>query len=604
MRGPRVANYLGFAFLTVFLTVATASCSSPPARKTYSPYSEGQPAPHAQATPVPTMAPLPPGASGPPDQQIKNAQAFYQANKIDEARAVLWSMTEDQVPPPMRAEYWNLRGLTELAKRQPEAAQVSFQKALHQNKVPEYRGYYQYNYATSLYESSRPTDAYDVLVSIDMAPLDTAQQAKVLNLKAKIAARVPPSMGTRPTPSPGLAAVNPATGVAPTPAETYSGPVKAYRIGLLVPLSGKYENFGKKAQRAVELAFRNSSNSSAKNYEIVPVDSGDTSPSQLEGLKKLVEEQQVIAVIGPMLSKGIDELAARAAYYQVPLISIAQVAGPVTSHLFSCSISNRNQAKKVAEYATRYRGYNKFAILAPSNNPGEELANAFWDEIEARKGTIKAFEYYDPDRTDFRDPVDKALGLHYQEPRADELKDLAEKRKQLKITRKTMKTQQYFNLTPIVDFDAVFIADDGRIASQIIPTFTYRDAKNVIFLGTTSWNSNQFLQRTEGQSEGAVFPVAFNTLNPAKTSKAFYDLFLTTYNALPGEFDAVAFDAAALVLKVMNRDPSTREGFRSELESVSSVESATGEISIEDHRCSRNLTLYTVKKGKFESIEE
>jgi len=152
---------------------------------------------------------------------------------------------------------------------------------------------------------------------------------------------------------------------------------------------------------------------------------------------------------------------------------------------------------------------------------------------------MRAFELYDPDLTDFREPVDKTLGLFYTETRAKELEELAEKRKELNITRKTMKTLQYFNLPPLVDFEAVFIADEARTAGQVIPTFAYRDAKGLRYLGISSWNSPQLIQR-----------------------------------------------AGDLV------------------EARKNVAGATGSLSMVDHRCSRNLDLYKVKKGVFEPVGE
>ncbi|MBS1957958.1 MAG: penicillin-binding protein activator [Bdellovibrionales bacterium] len=593
--------------LLVAVAAFTACSSSGPVRKSSEPYPQQpsrQPAPGVQQIPAaPTPIQAAPGIvfQGTPEQLLKTVQTYYQNGKVEDATNLLWSVKEEAIPPANRTEFWNLRGLIELQKRQPEAAQISFQKALSQNRTPEYRGYYQYNYASALYESNRSNDALDVLNSIDVGPLDVAQQGKVFNLKQKIHAKIPPANALQPRPSPGVGGEIVAPAV---PTEIYHGPTKPFRIGLLVPLSGKYETFGKKVQKAVELAFQHSSNNQAKNFELVPMDSGETPVMQIDALRKLVEEQQVIAVIGPVLSKGIEELSARADYYRIPLISIAQSQGSLGTNLFSCSISNKNQVKRIADYAMKVKGYTKFAILAPSNTPGEELANLFWDEIEAHKGSIKAMEYYDPEATDFREAVDKAVGLHYLETRAEELKVLSEKRKELKITRKTMKTAQYFNLPPIVDFEAVFIADDGRIAGQVIPTFTFRDAKGMNFLGLTSWNSSQFLSRTTDQAEGALFPVAFNSLKPAKTTKAFYDLFLSTYNAYPGEFDAVAFDAASLVLEVMDHTPSSREDFKSELESVHRFDSATGEITMDGHQCTRDLSLYSVKKNKFEVVEE
>jgi ABC-type branched-subunit amino acid transport system substrate-binding protein/Tfp pilus assembly protein PilF len=592
---------LSFAVLSIALFSA---CSSQPVRKTHTPYGENGSAPNSGNG----------NSSVAKEDLLKRAQSFYQKGDYTNAMAILDSTPEASVPMNDRTEYHNLKGLIWLAQKKPIQAESSFRKALNANNTPDYRGYYQYNLATSLYDAEKKNESLDILNAIDLSKLDQAHQHKVLTLKEKITAKQ--YANTTPSPSspsgegvvgsttPPAAVANGEPTPIPAPTETYSGPVNRYRIGLLLPLSGKYENFGKKVQRAIELAFQHSSDSRAKDYELVAMDSGDTTESRLEGIKKLVENEQVIAIIGPVLSKGIEELAVRAGYYQVPLISIAQIQGPAASHLFSCTISPRDQAAQMVEFAMKVKGYSKFAILAPSNNPGEEMASAFWKEVQARKGEIKAFEMYDPEVTDFRNPVDKSIGLFYTEARSAELKELAEKRKEMNITRKTMKTAQYFNLKPIVDFDAVFIADEAKTVGQIIPTFAYRDARNLPYLGISSWNSSQLIQRAQDQAEGATFPVAFNTLSPSASTKAFYDLYVGTYNAYPGELDAIAFDAAAIVLKALKDSPSSRDGFRQALEGVQNVEAATGEVSIVDHHCSRNLALYTVQKGKFVTVNE
>jgi ABC-type branched-subunit amino acid transport system substrate-binding protein len=284
------------------------------------------------------------------------------------------------------------------------------------------------------------------------------------------------------------------------------------------------------------------------------------------------------------------------------LLSISQAQGSVDPQLFSCSISAKDQATKTIDYAMNTKGLRKFAILAPANKAGEELAQTFWDEIESRQGEVKAFELYDPDLTDFREPVDKTVGLFYSETRAKEANALAEQRKELNIKKKTMKTIQYFTIPPIVDFDAVIIADEAKTVGQIIPTFAYRDAKNLPYFGISSWNSNQLIQRAGDQAEGAAFPVAFNTLNPPDETKRFYDIYSKTYSAFPGELDAVAFDAAALMIETLAERPSSRAEFTSKLEIRANVQGATGSIGIKDHRCTRNLSLYTVKKGAFEML--
>ena len=559
---------------------------------------------------------------------MAKVQALYQQGQYKEALSAIEATPESDVPASEKAEYHNLKGLLLLGQKKPIQAESSFKKALQTNQTPNYRGYYQYNLATAEYDADQFEEAQDTLNSIDLQSVDSGQQKKVLTLKEKIASRSDkkaPSNSevatTAPVPAPTAkvatpvdaaaasttaAAVTPSASAtpAPAPAETYSGPVNSHRIGLLLPLTGKYETFGKRAQKAIELAFQHSPDPHAKEYELIAVDAGETPAAHADALKKLVEENQVIAVIGPLLSKGIETLATSAAYYQVPMISIAQAQGPVGSDLFSCSISTKNQISKIVEYAMKGRGFSKFAILAPSNKPGEEMAHAFWDEVTSRQGEIKAFELYDPEITDFRKPVDKSIGLFYTDARSEDVNALNEKRKELNITRKTMKTNQYFELTPIVDFDAVFIADEAKVVGQIIPTFAYRNAKNLSYLGITTWNSPQLIQRAQEQAEGATFPVAFNTLSPPPSTKAFYDLFVSTYSSYPGEFDSISFDAATLAIRTLQDSPSSRDDFRKTLEKISHIDSASGDLSIHEHRCSRDLALYTVQKGKFVVADE
>ncbi len=575
--------------------IALSACANGPTRRSYNDGASPSSTP-ASRTDNKTSA-----SQATRNEAIRRAQAFYSKGDYKSALATLSYIPEGQVKGAELTEYWNLRGLVELANKTPAAAEASFQKALQANTHPEYAGYYQYNLATAYADAGKKEDALRAIGTIDLSKMELADQRKVDVLREKLLLPGPPPSsghGSEPAIS---SPMSPGAPIAQT-TEIYQGPVNPNRVGLLLPMSGKYEAFGKKVQRAIELAFQHSDNNRTKDIELVPMDSGDSPFTQQNALKKLVEEQQVVAVIGPLLSKGIETLATQAEHYQIPLVSIAQVQGIATPHLFSCSISTQDQAAKMADYAMKVRGFRRFAILAPSNKVGEETAHNFWDEVLSRGGEVRAFELYDPDLTDFREPVDKALGLHYTEVRTKELKELAEKRAELKITKKTMKTQQYFSLPPIIDFDAVFIADEAKTVGQIIPTFAYRDARGLSYLGVTSWNSPQLVTRAQEQAEGATFPVVFNTLAPPQTTKRFYDLYSSTYSTNPGELDALAYDTANLVIKVMNDRPSTREEFKEKLEKTEDVEGATGRVSVKEHRCVRDLALYTVKKGVFEVL--
>jgi ABC-type branched-subunit amino acid transport system substrate-binding protein len=577
--------------MTLFLAMTLLiGCASEPVRKTHTSQKD-------QSNTTPSQSKV-----------VSKAQSYYQKGDFKNAIATLDSVSMSEVPLKERSEFWNLKGLVELNHKQFALASQNFKHAIEENQQPEYRGYYQYNLATAHFGAGQYQESYDILAAVDLGSIDQPQQHKVLTLKEKAsqALKIPQKKTVTTTITGSPDATNQGIGpvVITSPEVVYSGGVNRKKIGLLIPLSGKFEIFGKKVQRSIELAFQHSNDDRAKDYELIAVDSGDSAESQVHALTKLVEEHQVIAVIGPVISKGIELLASKAVYYQVPLISLAQVQSPLATHLFFCSISTQDQVSQTVNYTMGSKGYSKFAIIAPSNKPGEEMAQTFKNEVLARNGEVIHQEFYDPNITDFRASVDKILSLDHPEKRVEEQKELAKKRKELKITRKTTRTAQYYNLPPIVDFDAVFIADEAKTAGQIIPTFTYRDAKNLKYIGITSWNSSQLVQRAQEQAEDAIFPVAFNTIQASNNTKAFFDLYTSNFNSTPGELDAISFDAASLVIQGLRNSPSTRDEFRTILEGTAGIQGATGEFSIQDRRCVRSLSMVEVHQGKFVIVNE
>lgn len=564
------------------LALQFACATRGPVKKTY------------QSSPSPTPTSL----NSPYFNDLKSIQALYQQGEFDKALRKMEVIPENKLTSPERAELWNLHGLIYLTKKQAQVSESSFQKALNNNEAPSLKGYYQYNLAIARYEQKKDVEALAVLNQIDLNALDTSRQSKVIALKDRLTMRLGPKATAETTGTTGV--IEPST---QQPSEiinnlkqVYSGPVIKNKIGVLIPLSGKYESFGTRVREAVETAFQ--AEDPTHQYELIFEDSGDQLTTGQLALKKLVEQHEVIAILGPILSKDLSELNQTAEHYQVPLISLAQTQQINSPYLFSCSISNKNQISRIVQYATGTLNYKNFAVLAPKNLAGNEMAQLFWDAVEAHQGKVVGFEQYEPSATDFRDPVDKILGLYYKDARSDELKELEKTRKEMNITKKTRATAQYFNLKPIIDFDAVFIADVAKTAGQIIPTFAYRDAETVKYLGISSWNSNQLVARAKNFAEGAVFPVGYNPLSQTASTQSFIQKYQAKTGNIPGEIESTAYDASLLVLQTLKDKPSSREDFKSTLEKITRFEGTTGNTEFSDHQCTRELSLYQVEKGK------
>lgn len=374
-------------------------------------------------------------------------------------------------------------------------------------------------------------------------------------------------------------------------------------IGILLPLKGKFSKFGYKSLQAIELAFKIFGNSEFDpKVTLVIEDSGEEVDQALASLEKLVLKHKVIAVIGPLLSKGADQVARRAQELGVPLLTLTRSEVEGGDFVFQAGLTLRLQAEEIARHAVQKLGLKRFAIVYPRDKTGEELSQKFWDEVERLGGEVVGIESYNPSETDFRQAVDKLSGLFYLEGRQRELDQLAKDREENKIRKRSRKTEKYFSLKPLVDYDAVFVPDEPKVAGQILPTFAYRDVDRVKFLGTASWNSPEFLQRAQTYAENASFLDAFVPEGGSILSKNFKDKYAATFASDPTSMEAMAFDAASVISSLLSEESGslTRSRLRDLLKSVNGYTGVTGKMTYSNGQLARELTFLSIHGGKIE----
>src|SRR5690606_31513428 len=139
----------------------------------------------------------------------------------------------------------------------------------------------------------------------------------------------------------------------------------------------------------------------------------------------LANQKQVSVVIGPLLSKGINQITSRAEVLGVPLITLTQQPGAPGEYAFSAGLTPKLQANEIAKYAIQKLGLKKFAIVYPKDGFGEQYSQSDWDAVESFGGKIVGIESYAPGETDFRQAIDRLAGTYYTQARQRELDDLA-----------------------------------------------------------------------------------------------------------------------------------------------------------------------------------
>jgi len=346
-----------------------------------------------------------------------------------------------------------------------------------------------------------------------------------------------------------------------------------YTIGCLLPLSGPYQAVGFRALKGIELALdRFSTQSDGPQMNIIIKDSGGSPEQTRLAMQEMIDER-VAAIIGPIVTA---ELAAyEAQENRIPIITLTQ-KDHITSigdYVFRNFITPEMQVKAIADYTTTSLGLNRFAILYPDETYGITFMNLFWDRLIEKGGKIVGLESYNPEHTDFADPIRKLVGLYYKIP--EDLRETAELSsgednyqgdpdRRLDMNNGDQNRAQNKKEEPeaFVDFDAIFIPDAPKTAGLIIPQLAFYDVKDIYLIGTNLWHSETLIKMATKYVQGAIMPDGFFAESASPVVQDFVKVFEDTYEERPGFIEAVVYDSAMMLFGVLIQ-PDLR--FKSEL---------------------------------------
>lgn len=384
-----------------------------------------------------------------------------------------------------------------------------------------------------------------------------------------------------------------------------------YTIGCLLPLSGPYQAVGSRALKGLELALeRFSVQSSGPQMNIVVKDSrGEPDQTRL-AMQELIDEK-VAAIIGPIVTAEV--AAAEAQANAIPIITLTQKDNitSIGDYVFRNFITPSMQVKALTDFTTKTLGLNRFAILYPDETYGITFMNLFWDGLLENGGKIVGVEAYNPQHTDFADPIKKLVGLYYDVPEdLKEVDPLSEEEDQnLRDSDSPLNQEQKTEdkePEAIVDFDAIFIPDSPRIAGLIIPQLAFYDVKDIYLLGTNLWHSDTLIKMALQYVQGAIMPDGFFSGSSAPVVQDFVQIFEETYQEKPGFIEAVAYDSAMMVFGVINQ-PDLR--FKSELKNallnMAVYSGITGPTYFDENgEAQKQLYLLRIKGRKFVELEQ
>ncbi|WP_413569123.1 ABC transporter substrate-binding protein [Bdellovibrio sp. HCB117] len=368
-------------------------------------------------------------------------------------------------------------------------------------------------------------------------------------------------------------------------------------VGVVLPLSGRNAPVGQRALRGLEMGL--GLHIPGSGFKLAVMDSEGNPDSARRGVERLVKEDNVIAIVGSLLSKTAPAVAAKSDELGVPTVALSQRSGltEIGPTVFRNSLTSGMQVRALVRTAMDNLGMKKFAILYPNDAYGVEFANIFWDEVLARGGQITAVQNYSTKETDFRLVVQRLVGTYFGEARQDEfnlrLKELQHSDKKRSVRQSNLENI----LPPITDFDAIFIPDSVKAMGQISAMLSYNDVKNVKLMGTNLWNTKDVARRAGNFSNNLLF---VDSLTPTAQDKSrFVAEYKSLYNEDPSLIEVQAYDAGLILRQLIVAGADSREELTQKLSQLSRFPGALGPLSMNAEReIERPVTALTIEKGE------
>jgi len=393
-------------------------------------------------------------------------------------------------------------------------------------------------------------------------------------------------------------------------------------LGVVLPLSGPFANFGDESLNGILLAagvFDELADNRAKaRVRLLVRDSGGRPERAAEAVRELAEDESVVAIVGPLLKGECEAAAGAAEAARIPLIALTARSEVAQGrpHVFRVRTQPNQEVQVLVDHAVNQLGAQRFAILYPRDAYGRGLRSLFWDAVEEHGGHIVGVASYDPDATDFAEPIRRLIGYVLL---SDAEKALIQQREEMlrrarrlppdealvmREEARAMTTEGGEPLPPIVDFDALFIPESHEKVVLIAPQLAFHEAVGEQLLGASGWYHPDLVSIGRHHVRGAIFTAQYYAESPLPYVRDFTDRYLATFAAEADVLAAQAFDAANLVIVQLARGRDGREEVRDGVLTVQAYPGVSGVITMSaDGNAIKRPFLLTVERDHLAQID-
>ena len=357
---------------------------------------------------------------------------------------------------------------------------------------------------------------------------------------------------------------------------------ESIKIGLIVPLSGEYQEIGESIVKATRLAINKIDDS---KIEIYPRDT-KADPDTTFNVAKELYEKGIKIIIGPVFNKNLLHLNK---LNDVVFLSLTNKITNNPGNVVSTGINALSQINTIKKFLKDEK-IEKTVLLIPNNEIKYEIEKAVLESnIKLKQKFI-----YDTDPTILTQQIEE---LTYYSIRKQNLEDEIIRLENSNEENKDKKIENLKKRDTLggINFDSVIIADFDESLKSVATSLLYTDisSKRVYYISLNQWFDKSLLKEVNLQ------PIYFPSINK-KNYDDFNNNYFKIYNEYPNHLSYLSYDLIGLVyfiiykndFKINNNIFLKKNKFKGKI----------GIFEINKNRITHTLNFYVVEDKEFKKI--
>jgi branched-chain amino acid transport system substrate-binding protein len=332
-------------------------------------------------------------------------------------------------------------------------------------------------------------------------------------------------------------------------ANSSSGPVA--RIGAALSLTGPARMIGMAQRSGIKLAQDeiNASGMLGKTrLEVIVGDDASEREQAAAVFQRFIEDNHVVAIMGPTLSdaaQSVDPIAQQAG---VPVLSISNSASGLTqigNYIFRDNLSESQLTPQVIAAVRAHMKLHKAALLYSDTDPNRSGSHGYKAALESAGVRITTEQTFTRDQTDFSEALE---AIAASQP------------------------------------DALFVTAPSSAAAPILIQARQAGLTKLPIIGSNAFNSDAVLRSAGDAAEGLILGSAWSVNNPSPRNQEFVRSYRARYGVDPEQVATQAYTGVYILanaIKTANTVSDAR-AVRDALEQTHGLPTPLGAFTFND----------------------